>query len=319
MVAFSGAARRITAEDVETTANSLGCDVAALRAVMAVESRNSGFDNKHRPIILFEPHVFYRNLREPELGEAVKVGIAYPRWGEKPYPRDDDGNYDRLSRAIAIDEEAAFRSISIGLGQILGENHVAAGYPSATEMFKAATESEGIQLDQMAGFIRKDGLEQHLIRHDWEAFARGYNGPGQVLKYSRLLEENYKKWSKIVETPRKQLTADDLKNAGSRTVINSFDVKKNLGGLVTTVSAAAGAASQAQDTISTVHDTIGTASDTLTSAQSALVFTQSHWQWIAFGIAVVGVSFFAWRIWNNANAAIAARVDDAQTGANSRV
>ena len=137
MINLSGAAARITRFDVERAAGSIRVEVAVLRAVMAVESRNSGFDNKNRPIILFEPHVFYRNLRGAEQKEAVRQGLAYPKWRKGNYPKDNEGNYRRLLAAAKINEEAAFRSSRMGLGQVLGENHESAGCSSAVEMFRA--------------------------------------------------------------------------------------------------------------------------------------------------------------------------------------
>jgi hypothetical protein len=201
MIPFTGNARRITNDDVSHAAGRLGCEVAALRAVMAVESRNSGYDDKRRPIILFEPHVFYRVLSPGKRLLAVKAGLAYQRWGEQPYPKTSDGNYDRLQEAIKIDEECAFRAVSIGLGQILGENFRAAGHGSAKAMFAAACESEGFQLDQMARFIEASGLAGHLRGKQWTAFALGYNGPGEKRNgYDALLARAYARW-KQTEKP----------------------------------------------------------------------------------------------------------------------
>jgi hypothetical protein len=165
----------MTREDVEKAANLLGCEIPALRAVMAVESRGSGFDAKNRPVILFEPHVFYRNLPVNDLQRAIMLGVAYPKWGQKPYPKD---SYPRLELARSVNNEAAFRAVSVGLGQILGENFRSAGHTSAANMFVAACDSEGEQLMQMARFIKANRLDESLRRKNWAAFARGYNGPG---------------------------------------------------------------------------------------------------------------------------------------------
>lgn len=173
----AGRALKMTGADIENVAAYLGCEVAALKAVMAVESSGKGFDAKNRPIILFEPHVFYRNLganRE----EAVSLGLAYPKWGQHPYPRGNDAQYVRLEAARQINNEAAFRSISVGLGQILGENFRAAGHQSAGEMFVTAADSEGAQLMQMAHFIKANKLDDELRAKNWAGFARGYNGAG---------------------------------------------------------------------------------------------------------------------------------------------
>ncbi len=46
---FKGAALPMTAEDVVTVAEEIGVEVAALKAVLAVESAGSGFDKSGRP------------------------------------------------------------------------------------------------------------------------------------------------------------------------------------------------------------------------------------------------------------------------------
>lgn len=318
MTQFSGAARRITAQDVAQAAHRLGCEVAALRAVMAVESRNSGYDAQRRPIILFEPHVFYRVLGEPQRSRAAREGLAYPRWGERPYPRTSDGNYERLQRAIAIDEEAAFRAVSIGLGQILGENHAAAGYDLAVAMFAAACESEGAQLEQMACFIEASGLNRYLKDRQWRAFALGYNGPGEKRNhYDALLARAYAKWRPL-DKPREELTAHDLRRAGSRTIKGADAVQNGLGGAGATLAGAAAIVAQAQDVVGQASDAVNTASNAIQSTPGALQWAQAHWQPLAFGVAAAALGFFVWRIWSGAQAVAAARVEDARTGVNGR-
>jgi len=320
MTQFSGAGRRITVGDVTQAARRLGCEVAALRAVMAVESRNSGYDARRRPIILFEPHVFYRVLAEPQRRRAIRAGLAYPRWGERPYPKTSDGNYARLQQAIAIDEECAFRAISIGLGQILGENFHAAGHESAVDMFEAACESEGAQLEQMASFIEASGLNRYLADKQWTAFARGYNGPGEKRNhYDALLARAYAKWKPLDEKPRDEWTARDLRRAGSRTIKGADAVKTGLGGAAATIAGAGAVVAQAQDMVSQASDAVNTASNALQSTPGALQWAQAHWQALALGLAGAALGFFIWRIWSGANNAAAARVDDARSGANARI
>jgi hypothetical protein len=206
-MSFSGPARRLTPEDIAAAAKSIGCEVAALRAVIGVESRGSGFDARDRPIILFEPHVFYRQLEkrpratyDQGLNRAVMAGLAYKAWRRGNYPggstlQQSDANYARLSRAMAIHPESAFRAISIGMGQVLGENFDAAGFSSAIAMFEAAKESEAAQLAQMLGFIRENHLDDDIRAKRWTTFARGYNGSGQVVMYAERLAQSYRSFA----------------------------------------------------------------------------------------------------------------------------
>ena len=173
---FNGPARPLSGEDITLIAGYLGCHVAAVRAVLAVEAAGKGYDSKGRPKMLFEPHVFWRELgKGAKRDAAAKAGLAYAKWKPGAYPSD---SYPRLAKAMAIDERAALRSASWGLGQVMGFNHSAAGFPTVQEMVRAMTVSEGAQLYAMARFIVTNALHRALKVRDWEAFAKGYNGSG---------------------------------------------------------------------------------------------------------------------------------------------
>ena len=49
---------KINEKDFKDAATKIGCSVAAIKAVAEVESKQSGFDEKDQPVILFERHVF---------------------------------------------------------------------------------------------------------------------------------------------------------------------------------------------------------------------------------------------------------------------
>lgn len=175
---LKGPALPLSAGDVTTIAGYLGCEVAAVRAVLAIESRGQGFGSDDRPIILNEPHVFYRELKDAQRSRAIQEGLAYPHQGAKPYPKTQAARYEWLEKASAIDETAALRSCSFGLAQIMGFNHEACGFDTVQDFVKAMTYSEGAQLYAMARFIVTNGLQKHLAAKDWAAFAKGYNGAG---------------------------------------------------------------------------------------------------------------------------------------------
>ena len=177
MIDFVGPARALGTEDVRTIAGYLGCHVAAVRAVLAIEAAGNGFGPDKRPIILNEPHHFYRQIGPgPKRNEAVRRGLAYQAWGAKPYPRTQAARYAWLADAMGIDEAAALKSCSWGMGQVMGFNHQAAGFNTVQDFVRAMTISEGAQLYAMARFIVTNDLQLALRRLDWRAFARGYNG-----------------------------------------------------------------------------------------------------------------------------------------------
>jgi hypothetical protein len=198
MTDFKGAARKIEDAEIDNIAADLGVEPAAFRAVIAVEAAGSGFDKAGRPKALFERHHFYKHLKDaPGLqAQAVAEGLAYPKWGEKPYPKGSDAVYADIERAYAIDEEAALLSTSWGLGQIMGSNFKMVGCKSVAEMVSEACESEAGQLRQMAGFIRSANLLDKLVAKNWAGFAKGYNGPGYAKnQYDTKLAAAYAKFA----------------------------------------------------------------------------------------------------------------------------
>lgn len=196
---FRGAAKRLDDLDLPKLGAIIGVREDEIHAFLDVETRGHGFDSQGRPIILFEPHVFYRNLAGAARAKAVAQGLAYPKWGEKPYPKD---SYPRLKAACAIDETAALKSASWGLGQVLGENYAAAGFLTPQAMVQAMMEDEENQLLAAVNFIKHEELDGHLRRHEWAAFALGYNGKGyKANQYDIKLADAYRKWSRIADTP----------------------------------------------------------------------------------------------------------------------
>jgi hypothetical protein len=196
---FRGAARRLDDIDLPRIGHRIGVGEDELHAFMDVEAAGSGFDRQGRPKMLFEPHVFYRNLTPARRTKAVKAGLAYARWGEKPYPRD---SYPRLVEAMAIDKTAALKAASWGLGQILGENFAMVGYENPQDMVWAFMEDEEHHLEAIVDFLIAAKLDDHLRNHRWEDLARGYNGPGYAKhNYHGRMAAAYAKWAKIPDTP----------------------------------------------------------------------------------------------------------------------
>jgi len=197
---FTGKAKRLDDIDLPRIAARIGCGEDELHAVIDVETAGGGFDSHGRPRMLFEPHIFWRELGPgPVRQHAVAMGLAYQRWGKAPYPAD---SYPRLAEAIQIDHDAALRSASWGLGQIMGFNCKSAGFQTAELMVSRFLDDEEEHLEAMVSFIISEGLDDELRRHDWRGFARGYNGAGYAKHgYHTKLERAYFKWDRIPDTP----------------------------------------------------------------------------------------------------------------------
>lgn len=197
---FVCAATKLVDYDLPRLGHTIGVGEDELHAVLDVETAGGGFDRLRRPKQLFEPHVFYRNLSGAGRDRAVSLGLAYPAWRAGNYPTD---SYPRLAQALIIDETAALKACSWGLGQILGENHAAAGYASPQAMVAAFCDGgEAEHLAAMVRFIKANRLDTALRAHDWTAFARGYNGPGYAKNgYHTKLAARFAWWRARPDTP----------------------------------------------------------------------------------------------------------------------
>lgn len=171
----------ITIEKFTKAAETLGCDVAAIRAVNAVESRGAGFLEDGRIKILFEPHIFFRELQRaginPNLHVQGNEDIIYPNRKPGKYGP-ETAQWGRLNRAMAINMEAAMLATSWGAFQIMGFNHLQCGFSSVELMADELQKGEGEQLTAFVNYIRNEGLAVHLQKKDWPMFALKYNGPG---------------------------------------------------------------------------------------------------------------------------------------------
>ena len=171
-------------------AQTLSVGAASIWALLEVETSGCGFLADRRPTILYERHIFHRLTR----GRFDDGDISDPVCGG--YGAFGGHQYDRLSRAIALDRKAALQSASWGLGQIMGQNFRDAGFKSVEDMVAAMSDSEDAQLTAVVAFISRRGFASALRAQDWTTFARGYNGPeyaknqydvrlrGEFLKFS---------------------------------------------------------------------------------------------------------------------------------------
>ena len=182
----------LTLDDYRAVANSIGCETAAVRAVVSVEAAGSGFQADGRPKILFEAHWF--SYFTDDRYDDSNPNISSPVWNRSLYIG-GAGEWDRLYQAICLNRTAALQSASWGLGQIMGFNYKAAGYSEVESFVRDMHQSEGKQLMAMFNFIKNNGLATFLIRKDWAGFALRYNGEGyKDNNYDGKLADAYSYW-----------------------------------------------------------------------------------------------------------------------------
>ena len=185
----------------EQAAQTLNVEVAAIRAVHQVESAGrTGFLPDGRCLILFEGHIFWAQLKKagipPEPHQAANPDILFPKWDKSSY-RGGVAEYHRLHRACLIHHEAALKSTSWGMFQIMGFNHNLCGYDSVLTCAAAMQLSRDYQLRAFVSFIQNTGLDVLLRAHRWAEFARQYNGPlYKENRYDEKLEAAYVAFSK---------------------------------------------------------------------------------------------------------------------------
>ena len=191
----------VTGSIFEKAARTLFIDLAAIRAVHQVETGcSSGFLRDGRPVILFEGHIFWSQLKKSGLDPGkYRTGnedILFPAWDPKSYQGGTE-EYDRLHRACLINHEAALMSASWGMFQIMGLDYELCGYDSVFKYAASMFLSQEEQMGAFVSFLQSTGLDVALRGLDWAEFARGYNGPKyKENRYDERLEAAYLQFSK---------------------------------------------------------------------------------------------------------------------------
>jgi hypothetical protein len=169
-----------TRHEIAAIARELDVEPEALLAIAEVESGGRGFvivGGRPEPLIRFEGHYFDRRLSAANRQRARSDGLASPSAGAIANPRTQAGRWALLGKACAIDAKAANESVSWGIGQVMGAHWAWLGYADVDALVAEARGSVAGQIRLMARYIDKAGLAAAVRRRDWEAFARGYNGP----------------------------------------------------------------------------------------------------------------------------------------------
>lgn len=191
--------KRLTEAQITAQAKALGIEVAALRAVIEVECKGSGFNVDGTPVILFERHIMRQRLiankRDIDLNliSAERPDLCSESTGAYGLYSAQHG---RLNAAAQYHRNSALESASWGIGQVMGYHWKALGYPSLQTFINAMYKDEASQLDAMCRYIKVNNLVNALKNKDWKAFARGYNGAAYAKNsYDVKLGNAYKKWS----------------------------------------------------------------------------------------------------------------------------
>ncbi len=169
---FQSKGRPLSNSGMAQTCEALGVAAAEIWAVLSVETLGFGFLENRKPRILFERHVFHRLTHGAH--DQVNPNISSSKPGAYV---GGPAEYGRLEAAMQLNTEAALKSASWGIGQVMGFNYEVAGYTNIDAMITAMVADEDSQILAMAHFIKGNNLAGAMQHKNWEAFARGYNGP----------------------------------------------------------------------------------------------------------------------------------------------
>lgn len=204
-VGYASNYKLLSEQDLINFANFHNLELAIVKAVNEVESGGKGFLVDGRPKILFEGHVFWRELERRNINCSNYLNnetqsILYQNYTKKYYVG-GKGEYDRLEKAADINpdtlfREAAYSSASWGLYQIMGFNAPSLGYASINDFVEKMYLNEGEHLKAFGLFLEQNNLIRILRNKNWTEFALRYNGKGyKTNKYDEKLMKAYIRYS----------------------------------------------------------------------------------------------------------------------------
>ena len=186
----------LTTKNICDAAKVLEIEPAILKALAEVESAGDGFLPDGRCKILFEGHIFWRQLViagiNPKIYSLKNPDILYEVRDKTKY-LGGAGEYYRLAKAQAIHNDAAVKATSWGMFQIMGFNYKVCGYADVQEFKTAMGQSLVNQLRAVVKFIQNNKIMYEALKaKDWATFARLYNGVDYAAnKYDTKLANAY--------------------------------------------------------------------------------------------------------------------------------
>ena len=200
IAAPSGPVGKLTETSFAAAAEALkpGVQLAMIRAFAEVESGGkSGFGSSGLPIIAYEGHIF-RKYTKAKYDKSHPL-LSYP-YKKKAGPEWQANNktqitaWKTLNAAMDLDHEAALKSCSWGMFQVMGFNYETCGFANVDDFVVKMKAGEPGQLDAFVGFCLKTrGLRKALADKNFVACATIYNG-SDYGDYDKRIERAFKKY-----------------------------------------------------------------------------------------------------------------------------
>ena len=172
---------KVTTDIATIVASKFGFEKAVLLAFIEVETGGKGFNNDGKIMIQFEPAWMKRIAPYTPSGKwsVNKVDVQSKEW-------------EAFNEAFRLNPDAAMKSTSIGLGQIMGFHYKILGFASVGALWDDAKAGLENQITQIAKFISSDRkLAKAIVMKDWFTIASIYNGAGFMALAKRLGREPY--------------------------------------------------------------------------------------------------------------------------------
>lgn len=180
---------KLTTEQIKALAAKYGLTYAQLRAVIGVESGGIGFSATTGKIIIqFEPSWFKRNKAD------WKKDTKNVTWQTNGVENQTE-EWRAFNSAFASDANAAMKSTSVGLMQVMGFHWKLLGFKDVGAMWDFTKESEANQLELGLKFISSNPkMLKALKTNDWATFSYYYNGEQyRKFNYDTRLKAAYEK------------------------------------------------------------------------------------------------------------------------------
>lgn len=173
-------------------ATSLGIDVAALKALLAVETVGRGFYMNGLPKLLLERHYVYKLATEAQRAQLPATVCNAEAGGYIG----NLGEWSRFDQVAAVSLDLAIRSCSWGIAQVMGIQCAKLSMSPTQFMMRHVT-NEDDQLALFGDYIASNApLHAALKAHDWPEVARLYNGENYAQNnYDKKLANAYATWA----------------------------------------------------------------------------------------------------------------------------
>jgi len=210
------ALKKITDSQIVDLAVKNYIDPNYLKGFDEVEGSGIGFsDYTGRMLIQFEPSWMKRFLlqdKEPVTGTWLNNGIG-----------NQTVEYKAFEAACQSDKEAAMKSCSIGMMQVMGFHFKDLGFSSVQNMWSYADQSEINQLNLGVEFIKSNPVLYKAVKEkNSSVVAYYYNGAGYLalakklheLPYDKRLDNAYNKFSSASTIHKTTTTVNIRRGAG---------------------------------------------------------------------------------------------------------